>query len=433
RYAGYQYDEETEIYYLNARYYDPKIARFLTEDTYRGEANDPLSLNLYTYSHNEPVMYGDPTGHRREDIIGGDKSKNKVKEALYKAQLKVKAAANKVEKTTKKYVSVRVQGLENVLQKNVSALKTLDKAAKYLNDLIGNTANAAIEYTYQETRYQTTKVLNLLPEENNEISSVLRTIKKEYDTKGNQALVDYKKGTQELKNITKNIGNGIKNDFANVTDIKKSREFSYSSNLTVDQAEEYIGSLINVGSIMYSIYSASALSKPSSGTTIADTAKNSVDELANTTNNAIAGVSDVTKGTSSIVNNTARRADFYVTPSGDAIPSTGYRYFARNPNVLQSAKNGVLPGKSSGTYFSFDKIDDAIVAQGKLQIPYRPEYRASFDTLKIIDDIKVPNGNWGRADYLEPITKDFLQFGPGKATQAVTTKPVDILDLFKLR
>jgi len=63
RYAGYQYDEETNVYYLNARYYDPKIARFLTEDSYLGSIADPLSLNLYIYCHNEPVMYIDPSGH----------------------------------------------------------------------------------------------------------------------------------------------------------------------------------------------------------------------------------------------------------------------------------------------------------------------------------------------------------------------------------
>ncbi|OPX44211.1 hypothetical protein CLHUN_17650 [Ruminiclostridium hungatei] len=43
--------------------YDAKTARFLQEDTYLGSAGDPLSLNLYTYCHNEPVMYVDPTGH----------------------------------------------------------------------------------------------------------------------------------------------------------------------------------------------------------------------------------------------------------------------------------------------------------------------------------------------------------------------------------
>lgn len=64
RYSGYQYDDENGLYYLNARYYDPKIARFLSEDTYRGEPNDPLSLNLYTYVQNEPIKYKDPTGHK---------------------------------------------------------------------------------------------------------------------------------------------------------------------------------------------------------------------------------------------------------------------------------------------------------------------------------------------------------------------------------
>jgi len=62
-YAGYQYDEETGLYYLNARYYDSATARFLTEDTYRGSYQDPLSLNRYTYCHNNPIAYTDPSGH----------------------------------------------------------------------------------------------------------------------------------------------------------------------------------------------------------------------------------------------------------------------------------------------------------------------------------------------------------------------------------
>ena len=65
RYAGYQYDEEQQKYYLNARYYDARIARFISEDTYRGEPDDPLSLNLYAYCSNNPLRYYDPTGHRK--------------------------------------------------------------------------------------------------------------------------------------------------------------------------------------------------------------------------------------------------------------------------------------------------------------------------------------------------------------------------------
>ncbi|MGE5473701.1 MAG: RHS repeat-associated core domain-containing protein, partial [Ignavibacteriales bacterium] len=63
RYAGYMWDDETGKYYLMARMYDPIIARFMQEDSYRGDKNDPLSLNLYTYCHNEPMMYSDPDGH----------------------------------------------------------------------------------------------------------------------------------------------------------------------------------------------------------------------------------------------------------------------------------------------------------------------------------------------------------------------------------
>ncbi|MDD4049321.1 MAG: hypothetical protein PHI90_11025, partial [Clostridia bacterium] len=70
-YAGYQYDEETGLYYLNARMYDPKIARFLQEDTYSGNAADPLSLNCYTYCNNNPVSYYDPDGHFLRVIVGG--------------------------------------------------------------------------------------------------------------------------------------------------------------------------------------------------------------------------------------------------------------------------------------------------------------------------------------------------------------------------
>ena len=58
-----EYDGETGLYYLNSRYYDSKIARFLSEDTYTGDPNDPLSLNLYSYCYNNPIAYTDPTGH----------------------------------------------------------------------------------------------------------------------------------------------------------------------------------------------------------------------------------------------------------------------------------------------------------------------------------------------------------------------------------
>ena len=62
RYAGYRYDEVTGLYYLMARYYDPSIGRFITRDTFHGFEVDPLSLNQYAYTKNNPVIYIDPDG-----------------------------------------------------------------------------------------------------------------------------------------------------------------------------------------------------------------------------------------------------------------------------------------------------------------------------------------------------------------------------------
>ncbi|MFQ8933962.1 MAG: RHS repeat-associated core domain-containing protein [Intestinibacter bartlettii] len=62
-YTGGIYDENTSLYYLNARYYNPEDARFITQDTYRGEVNEPNTLHLYSYCANNPINYVDPTGH----------------------------------------------------------------------------------------------------------------------------------------------------------------------------------------------------------------------------------------------------------------------------------------------------------------------------------------------------------------------------------
>ena len=64
RYCGEYFDKETGTIYLRARYYDPVIGRFITEDSYWGEAGDPLSLNLYTYCNGNPIIYFNPSGHK---------------------------------------------------------------------------------------------------------------------------------------------------------------------------------------------------------------------------------------------------------------------------------------------------------------------------------------------------------------------------------
>jgi RHS repeat-associated protein len=62
-YRGYRYDSEIGYYYLNSRYYNPEIGRFINADGMLGEMGDIPSTNMYAYCANNPVMYIDPSGN----------------------------------------------------------------------------------------------------------------------------------------------------------------------------------------------------------------------------------------------------------------------------------------------------------------------------------------------------------------------------------
>ena len=58
--------------YLMARYYNSDLGRFTQQDGWEfANPEEPLSLNLYTYCYNSPVLYVDPTGHFINTIICG--------------------------------------------------------------------------------------------------------------------------------------------------------------------------------------------------------------------------------------------------------------------------------------------------------------------------------------------------------------------------
>ncbi len=63
RYCGEQFDETTGLYYLRARYMDTSTGRFISQDTYQGTINDPVSLHKYLYCRSNPVMNIDPSGY----------------------------------------------------------------------------------------------------------------------------------------------------------------------------------------------------------------------------------------------------------------------------------------------------------------------------------------------------------------------------------
>ncbi len=63
KYTGKEMDEETEMYYYGARYYQPELGRFMQADSVRGSIENPLTLNRYAYTLNNPLKYVDPSGN----------------------------------------------------------------------------------------------------------------------------------------------------------------------------------------------------------------------------------------------------------------------------------------------------------------------------------------------------------------------------------
>ncbi|MFC1703670.1 RHS repeat domain-containing protein [Candidatus Omnitrophota bacterium] len=71
-YTNREVDAESGLTYMNARYYDSEIGRFVTLDSYLGKAESPQTRNPFTYALNNPMKYYDPTGNYPTPYDGYD-------------------------------------------------------------------------------------------------------------------------------------------------------------------------------------------------------------------------------------------------------------------------------------------------------------------------------------------------------------------------
>lgn len=200
RYSGYQYDEESKLYYLNARYYDPSIARFMSEDTYRGEEDDPLSLNLYAYVNNEPIMYSDPTGH----WVQSDKN---IKNVEVKAELIAYTNAYYKATTTqeKKAIEAKANALRNSAEANKKVItpllynttaidKVVDKAVATKGYMTVDNWNTALKNSNITTKSYSNVNMSTGSTSTTTITTIGRTNLSVYS----QNVVETKKATTEV-------------------------------------------------------------------------------------------------------------------------------------------------------------------------------------------------------------------------------------------
>ena len=92
RYRSYYYDEETQLYYLNSRYYNPEIGRFINADKYINASKTIISNNLFVYADNCTINYSDENGNSMVSVL--IKSVKKSVRKIIKVIRKIKSSIN---------------------------------------------------------------------------------------------------------------------------------------------------------------------------------------------------------------------------------------------------------------------------------------------------------------------------------------------------
>ena len=72
RYRGYVYDRDTELYYLQSRYYDPDTGRFINADSLLVAGDYLQGTNMFAYCLNNPVNYTDPSGKAISNLTSSE-------------------------------------------------------------------------------------------------------------------------------------------------------------------------------------------------------------------------------------------------------------------------------------------------------------------------------------------------------------------------
>lgn len=68
KFTGAIHDKTSNLYLMGSRYYNPKIGRFITQDSFGADYGADWTDHLYTYTDNNPVNFVDPTGHARKKV-----------------------------------------------------------------------------------------------------------------------------------------------------------------------------------------------------------------------------------------------------------------------------------------------------------------------------------------------------------------------------
>jgi RHS repeat-associated protein len=233
-YTAQVFDQESGLYYFNARYYDATIGRFINVDPVQD------GTNWYVYCSNNPLSFKDPTGLFTSRLYGDAKVYNKTigktsfKNILeYQASLSKKNTSQKVSENVDK--GLGVTGIFNVFASGAGAVKSLfvKDGRKDVKDRVDRFVNK----------------ISLMKEDGYKIKSISikeRTVVKpykEYDASGKITIgIEVKKYyTIEAKVGDKDLGVDISNfsndDIQDSDKLQMTEDDQSNNNQTVEKAQ----------------------------------------------------------------------------------------------------------------------------------------------------------------------------------------------------
>lgn len=183
-YTGQIYDKNTGLHYYNARFYDSETGIFTSQDTYRGENSNPLTLNLYAYCAGNPVNNIDPTGHS-----WFSRKWKSVKKTVSKVRKKAKTYYKAAKKAVVKRVKPAIKKVKKVY-------RSVKKAAKKASKWVGK--------KYKKAKKAVKKAWNATKKMAKKAGSKVKGIAKAVYAKSDMMLKASKGG----KYVTKLLGHG---------------------------------------------------------------------------------------------------------------------------------------------------------------------------------------------------------------------------------
>ena len=127
RYRGYVYDEETELYYLRSRYYNPVVCRFANADAVVDKGYS--GATLFTYCRNKPIGCRDGSGNRPFDAKSISSETSEQRKESFRMMKSMFTKRNTKKKTIKSMDSTLQKALNEYMKvANCSIAAVLSEA-----------------------------------------------------------------------------------------------------------------------------------------------------------------------------------------------------------------------------------------------------------------------------------------------------------------